>query len=385
MRRIPGQFNGWITGLLAQITGFSLKIVGNNTADRVLNVPDGDVTLTTGTSIAGSIANTQVAVGSGTNTIAGSAALTFTASILGITGSVNSAQGSITTAVPNISGTATWNNAGIAFTGWQLNVTDTASTVGSKLLDLQIAGLSKFFVLKSGNISCGATNTRVDGASLTSVVNCSNDTAAAADIGPGFLWRGDTGDVTMGAVYSGWNGAANTDAYLALYTRTASVLTEKMRIASTGQVSIASTTDSTTTANGSIITAGGMAAIKNIRGGALIVSSGPTSGVGYATGAGGTVTQITSRATGVTLSKVSGQITLFTAAGSATPATFVVTNTAVAATDTITINDVSGSTNVYWWKATPAAGSFTVTFWTTGGTASDTPIINFTVMKGVTS
>jgi hypothetical protein len=62
-----------------------------------------------------------------------------------------------------------------------------------------------------------------------------------------------------------------------------------------------------------------------------------------------------------------------------------VTNTAVAATDTITINDISGSTNVYFWKATPAAGSFTVTFWTTGGTASDTPIIQFNVIKGVTA
>ncbi len=118
-------------------------------------------------------------------------------------------------------------------------------------------------------------------------------------------------------------------------------------------------------------------------GGAL--SKHATAGVGYSTGAGGTVAQGTSRATGVTLSKVTGQITLFNAAGSATPATFVVTNTACAATDNIVINDISGSTNVYFWKATPAAGSFTVTFWTTGGTASDTPIIQFSIIKGVTS
>jgi hypothetical protein len=113
-----------------------------------------------------------------------------------------------------------------------------------------------------------------------------------------------------------------------------------------------------------------------------MLSSSSTQGIGYTTGAGGTVTQATSRATGVTLSKPTGQITLFTAAGSATPATFTVTNTTVAATDGVTIHDVSGSTNVYFWKATAAAGSFTVTFWTTGGTASDTPVVQFIVHKG---
>ncbi|TGP25907.1 hypothetical protein EN828_10500 [Mesorhizobium sp. M2D.F.Ca.ET.185.01.1.1] len=116
-----------------------------------------------------------------------------------------------------------------------------------------------------------------------------------------------------------------------------------------------------------------------------VLSSG-TGGVGYATGAGGTVTQATSRTTGVTLNKTSGAVTMFTAAGSATPASFTVTNSTVAASDTIILNIKSGATNTYFYFVTAvAAGSFVVTFWTTGGTASDTPILSFNVIKGVTA
>lgn len=118
-------------------------------------------------------------------------------------------------------------------------------------------------------------------------------------------------------------------------------------------------------------------------GNAMVIA--PYGGLGYGTGAGGTVTQATSRTTGVTLSKPTGAITLFTAAGSATPATFTVTNTLVAATDTINVSVKSG-TNVYIATVSAvAAGSFNITFWTTGGTASDAPVFNFALLKGVAS
>lgn len=105
--------------------------------------------------------------------------------------------------------------------------------------------------------------------------------------------------------------------------------------------------------------------------------------LGYGTGSGGTVTQATSRTTGVTLNKPTGAITLFTAAGSATATTFTVTNSLISATDTVVLS-VKSATNVYIAFVTAvAAGSFNVTFWTTGGTASDAPVINFALMKGV--
>jgi len=49
--------------------------------------------------------------------------------------------------------TDTWNNAVTSFNGIKLNVTDTTSAVGSKLLNLQISGSSKFNVGKSGTVT----------------------------------------------------------------------------------------------------------------------------------------------------------------------------------------------------------------------------------------
>jgi len=113
-----------------------------------------------------------------------------------------------------------------------------------------------------------------------------------------------------------------------------------------------------------------------------IVSTG-TAGVGYATGAGGAVTQLTSRTTGVTLNKTSGAVTMFSAAGTTTAATFTVTNSTVAATDVVILSQKSG-TDLYDLMVTAvAAGSFNLTFRTTGGTTTETPVFNFAVIKAV--
>ena len=112
---------------------------------------------------------------------------------------------------------------------------------------------------------------------------------------------------------------------------------------------------------------------------------GGAGGLGYTTGSGGAVTQITSRTTGVTLNKTNGAITLVSAAGSATYQSFTVTNSTVAATDTIIINQKSG-TDLYEVIITAvAAGSFRVTFRTTGGTTTEQPVFNFSVIKAVTA
>ena len=114
-----------------------------------------------------------------------------------------------------------------------------------------------------------------------------------------------------------------------------------------------------------------------------VIASTGTAGVGYATGAGGTVTQGTSRTTGVTLDKTTGAITLFSAAGTTSATTFTVTNSTVAATDVIILNQKSG-TDLYDLMVTAvAAGSFNITFRTTGGTTTETPVFNFAVIKGV--
>lgn len=156
---------------------------------------------------------------------------------------------------------------------------------------------------------------------------------------------------------------------------------------SVNAISFPMTTDATTTSDGSARFAGGIsvASSKSIIGGGKILSLGATHGIGYGTGAGGTVTQITSRTTGVTLNKVTGRIALFTAAGSATPTTFTVTCSACSETDTVIVTDWSGAANTYIWKAKAANGSFDITFWTTGGTTSDAPGIHFNIIKGAIS
>jgi hypothetical protein len=130
------------------------------------------------------------------------------------------------------------------------------------------------------------------------------------------------------------------------------------------------------------VTTTGAAAIQSAGG---IVSISPSVGIGYATGAGGTVSQGTSRTTAVTLNKTTGAITLFSAAGSATAASFTVNNTSVAATDTIQLSVKSGTNKYLVYVTAVAASSFEITFQTTGGTSTDAPVINFVVLKAVTS
>ena len=114
----------------------------------------------------------------------------------------------------------------------------------------------------------------------------------------------------------------------------------------------------------------------------LLTSSG-TAGVGYATGAGGTVTQATSRTTGVTLNKTTGAITLVSAAGSTTAASFTVTNSTVAATDTIIVSQKSGTDKYDIGVSAVGAGSFEITSRTFAGTTTEQPVFSFCVIKGV--
>jgi len=115
------------------------------------------------------------------------------------------------------------------------------------------------------------------------------------------------------------------------------------------------------------------------------IRSSGTAGVGYSTGAGGVVIQGTSRTTGVTINKLTGQITLFSAAGTTVATTFTVTNSTVATTDAIILTQHTG-TDLYNLMVTKTTlGSFDITFRTTGGTTTEQPIFNFAVIKGVDS
>lgn len=118
-----------------------------------------------------------------------------------------------------------------------------------------------------------------------------------------------------------------------------------------------------------------------------ILSSG-TGGVGYSTGAGGTVTQLTNKATGVTLNKATGQITMNAAALAAGAiVSFVLTNSAIAATDLLVLNHASaGTAGAYSLNARAAAGSATIDVRNnTAGSLSEAIVIKFAVIKSVTA
>lgn len=111
----------------------------------------------------------------------------------------------------------------------------------------------------------------------------------------------------------------------------------------------------------------------------------PLTGIGYLTGAGGAVAQITSRTTTVVINKVCGAITLVSAAGSAAFQSFSVSNSTVAATDTIIVSQKSGADKYQIFVTNVAAGGFQITFATTGGVTVETPVFNFAVVKAVSA
>jgi len=167
--------------------------------------------------------------------------------------------------------------------------------------------------------------------------------------------------------------------------------TERMVISNTGNVGIGTTTPQTKLAivgalsgagnltYGDITALGGVSADGNM----LVAGAG---GIGYGVGSGGTIVQSAmSRTNGVTINKTNGAITLYTTTGSTAWTSFTVTNSTVAATDTVVVCQKSG-TDLYEIHVTAVAnGSFRISFRTTGGTTIEAPVFNFAVIKAVTS
>lgn len=112
-----------------------------------------------------------------------------------------------------------------------------------------------------------------------------------------------------------------------------------------------------------------------------------TASIGYATGAGGAVTQETSKATAVTLNKVCGAITTHNAELAAgAEVTFAVGNTTCAATDVVVACVKSGGTaGAYAVVASEPTGTgFKVTIANlSAGALSEALVINFAIIKAV--
>jgi hypothetical protein len=109
---------------------------------------------------------------------------------------------------------------------------------------------------------------------------------------------------------------------------------------------------------------------------------------GYATGSGGAVVQVTSKATGVTLDKSNGQITMNNASLAATSiVSFTLTNSVIEAGDILVMNHISGGTlGAYAFNASTAAGSASINVSNlTLGALTDAIVLRFAVIKVVSA
>lgn len=116
---------------------------------------------------------------------------TFTTSIT--TPLVTITQGTITADAPQINGTVTFNSGAVTFTGWKLNVTDTASASATKLIDLQQAGTTIFNVRRAFQSSAKVDRT---------VLGITRFSYVVRDASGGFTGFGTSEDNAIGVTIS---------------------------------------------------------------------------------------------------------------------------------------------------------------------------------------
>lgn len=278
------------------------------TASRTLTLPDGDVTLTAGTSIAGSIANTQVAVGNGTNTVAGSANLTFNSGTnLVLNGGVGgSSSCRIQTTNTNAAGGAdflAFNDTGLVLafqifgasfagsfaglsnanlckcvttaTGGMAFGTSAASAlslVTNSVVRATIASGGDVSITSTTNSSSSTTGSIVSGggigaggnicitgqlfatftgAGIQNTFRSLNSQAAGAGVGSYIQFQG-IGSLPQAAIVGAWAGAATTDAYMDFYSTTGSTQTQRVRLSAAGNLLIGTTADTGLSGSGGL-------------------------------------------------------------------------------------------------------------------------------------
>ena len=115
-----------------------------------------------------------------------------------------------------------------------------------------------------------------------------------------------------------------------------------------------------------------------------------TTGIGYGTGAGGGVTQATSKSTAVTLNKPTGQITMYGVndangqLGAGVTVSFLVNCSLAADKDCVIVNTLAYGSYQVW--AESATSSFRIYVKNiTASTMAEAVVINFAIIKGATS
>jgi len=108
-----------------------------------------------------------------------------------------------------------------------------------------------------------------------------------------------------------------------------------------------------------------------------------TEEIGYAPEAQGSVTQATSKSTGVTLNTSAGQITMNAASLAATTnVTFTLTNSLLSGKDVLILNVTNGTSAAYnCWVSSMGAGSATITLRNiSAGALAEAVVINYAII-----
>ncbi len=237
----------------------------------------------------------------------------------------------------------------------------------------------------------GVTKTAIFGSNLIiPAAAFSGSTFTRGLIGAGFASTDTTSALYYGIARDGGGGPDNTrfNGMLLQNYNPGPGSSSKIQFWIDGSGDFASTNMVEITKNRLTVT-GSISATDTISAAGLRATS-ATSGIGYGAGSGGTVTQSTDRTTGVTINKVSGKIvTASNSLAALAAATFVVTNSAVAATDVIVLNKSSGWINEKTDVRTlsVSAGSFSITVQDLDAVTAETGTgsINFVVIKGSTN
>ena len=271
----------------------------------------------------------------------------------------------------------------IASTYDQLIHVDDGPTATEKIV---YSGTGVATALKLSTLSASVDNIRLDGNTISTLDT--NGNLVLAPNGTGSVSAAKV-DITGGTI-TGITNLVATGGTISGVTFTGSF---------TGLTLIESTTLATSAAaagcnlNGSTLAADGTDANINInitpKGTGQTLSSGK---MGYPTGTGGTVTQATSRTTGVTLNKITGEIVLFAVGLAGHDADeFVLTNSTIEANDVVMLciknggSLAAGTRKFYVTQVnTVAAGSCTISVGNidNGAITSESPTLQFVVLKG---
>ena len=258
-----------------------------------------------------------------------------------------------------------------------------------------------FNLMKTGGAAPNAAMRGIymTGASETAPAGGSSATLNAVDIesygvfqSPKLAWNNGfyTNDgacvngISLGAATVG-NGYGSQPIVLRGTTAGAAAISSSIQMDASGNLAIKSNSGSSVQlANGGtdMLTClpGSYTRIQN---GCLVLGS---NGLGYLTGAGGAVTQVTSRSTGVTLNTVSGQITLVSVTANTVPSitNFTLTNSTIGANDTVSVV-VKSAANLYAvsvYALSAGQCSIVMQLLTAAGAVADVPVLQFNVIKG---